>query len=119
MTREKIDEGVYLDKDKFGYKLVYPFKNEDGSLNWFNIAVGGNWYSLIKTIGFVLLIIFMSWSYAHDVKECREVMAAPCEACQAIGGFDSGDYWEDAINNLTEDDMKGWDWYDNISDFVE
>ena len=47
-------EKVYMKKDWLGWRIVNPIKNEDGSLNWFNILVGGK-RNLVNLI--VILII--------------------------------------------------------------
>lgn len=79
MIIEKIREGLYIKKDKFGYKVIYPIKNDDGTTNWFNLLTGGTWYKLIFTIIVVLLILGMCYSYYHDVKACLEFQNNICD----------------------------------------
>jgi len=59
----------------FGWRVVYPVKNEDGSWNWFNILTGGSWAKVI-TIAIIVLIIFVGiieYRTAVNVaKECLE-----------------------------------------------
>jgi len=78
---EKIREGLYLKKGLFGYRLVYPVKNEDGTINLFNLLTGGSWGNLIKILLIIAFILILSLSYYHDIKECRKVMANPCNYC--------------------------------------
>lgn len=78
---QKIDDGVYLKKDKlFRYRLIYPIKNSDGSWNWFNILTGGSWGNLIATSLVIAAILFSVWAYKHDTdaliqfaKKCIEM----------------------------------------------
>lgn len=76
---EKIREGLYVKKSFDGYRVVYPSKNEDGTLNWFNIITGGNYWKLIKTLLILLLIFAITWSYWHDVKSYREFQKNICD----------------------------------------
>lgn len=51
-------EDVHIKKDKLkGWKVIKPWKNPDGSLNWFNILTGGSWSNLLLIIIFVVLAI--------------------------------------------------------------
>ena len=45
------DDGSYLKKDElFGYRVIYPYKNPDGTIHWFNLLTGGSWAKLIVTL---------------------------------------------------------------------
>jgi hypothetical protein len=81
MMEDYNDDGSYLKKDMFGYSIIYPYKNNDGSLNWFNIWTGGSWAKLIVTLLIVSLIIFSVYAYKTDVKTCYEVIENPCDYC--------------------------------------
>jgi len=56
---EEIPEGemIYLSKGIFGWGVVNPIKNEDGSTNWFNLIVG-SWSNLIGVL-FILFLLFI------------------------------------------------------------
>ena len=84
---EKIREGLYVKKGFDGYRVVFPIKNEDGSLNWFNILTGGNWMKVAKLILIVLLVLGMSWSYMRDTRACRDLMEDPCPHLPDISAF--------------------------------
>ena len=76
------DDGSYVKKDKrFGYRVIYPYKNNDGTINWFNLCTGGSWAKLIVTILIVSLILFSVYAYKTDVKTCYEVIKNPCDYC--------------------------------------
>ena len=71
---EKIREGLYIKKSLGEYNIVYPIKNEDGTINYRNLLIGGSWKSFIETIIILLLILFSGYSYLHDTKECFKVL---------------------------------------------
>jgi len=80
--KEVVIEGekVYLKKDFTGWRIIHPPKNPDGSLNWFNIIVGG-WGNMIFIL-FVLGLTFgFFYIYAHDTAEMQKVLENPCEYC--------------------------------------
>ena len=81
---KKLDEGVYLRKGKFGYRLVYPFTHEDGTVNWFNFFTGGSWMNLLKWGIVVALILFSCWAYYHDVIQALEVCNNVYARCSGI-----------------------------------
>ena len=64
-----------------GYRVVYPNKNQDGTLNWKNILLGGSWWNLIKSLVVLGLILLFFWVYNHDTYVCRENAKAFVEHC--------------------------------------
>ncbi len=83
----KIEEGIELKKDSFGWHIVYPTRNKDGSINWFNFITGGTWWNLIKVGGILAIIGFITWSYFRDINACVQVMQDPCKYCDYLGGM--------------------------------
>jgi len=84
---EKIDENNWklnknqaLRKTKKGYRIIYPIKT-DGKINWRNLIMGQNIWGLV----FVAIILFATYGYIHDTKECRELISElkedPVEFC--------------------------------------
>jgi len=71
-------ETIYLKKSFDGWRVIYPIKDEQGKINWKNLLTGGGFWSLIKILIIVGLILTISWSYHHDTKWCREFMSNPC-----------------------------------------
>lgn len=88
MEDKKIDEGIYLRKGSLGYRLIYPIKNDDGSINWFNLFCGGSWGNLIKTIFILCAILAMVYSYKVDVATYKNitdyVSQHPCDWCNNL-----------------------------------
>ena len=65
------EEKVYMKKDFFGWRVVHPIKNEDGSLNWFNMLTGGSWGNLALLICVVGIVCFGIWSHYHDIEAIK------------------------------------------------
>ena len=63
----KIDEGVFIRKGKWGYRLIHPIRNEDKSINWFNLITGGSWEGFIKTSFLVIILVASIFLYKHDI----------------------------------------------------
>jgi len=101
MARRIIEAGdlpleakVYLKKNMFGkgYHIVYPFKNADGSINWFNLLIGG-------TKNFILIVLFIGlllWSTADSrekvnlyAEKCELAMKEPVKFCDNLGYFNA------------------------------
>ena len=107
MPIEKIREGLYVKKSFDGYRVVYPYRNEDGSLNLFNILTGGNYWKLVKVGIILLLILGMSWAYARDTEACRDLISNPCKYYSNISLYCTQDYYKiqlDLSKEVTEDE---------------
>ena len=93
------DDGSYLKKDElFGYRVIYPYKNPDGTIHWFNLLTGGSWAKFVVTLLIVALIIFSVWAYKTDVSTCYEVIENPCDYCDLP-----------LNNNIPISNLKGWE----------
>ena len=79
---------IHLKKDIGGWRIIYPLKNDDGTLNMKNLLIGGNYINFAKTIFVLLCLLLLTWSYAHDMKQCSEIanyaVTNPCEWCEII-----------------------------------
>lgn len=92
---EKIREGLYVKKTRSGKWIqVFPIKNDNGTINWRNLIIGRSWIDLL----FVALLLFSLWAYAHDTKECRELIENP-PRCEIITANQGG--WDVALPNIT------------------
>jgi hypothetical protein len=66
---------IYLTKSKlFGYKVVYPIRNEDRTINWKNLISGGSWIKLGIVILIVLIILGCVYEYSHAVKVANDCL---------------------------------------------
>ncbi|MCK9371178.1 hypothetical protein M0R04_14800 [Candidatus Dojkabacteria bacterium] len=73
---------VYLKKDVFGWRIVHPLKNPDGSINVWNVLFGGirNFVTLLA----ILLILGMLLYGEHEMtKSMKEIVSNPCIHCSA------------------------------------
>lgn len=96
---EKIRDDLFVRKGKLGYSIVYPLKNEDGSMNWKNLkkALFSDLISSIPYLIAVGAILFMLLPGAQQLKEqCEEAILDcqenACDICtqQRIGNNDFG-----------------------------
>ena len=74
------EDKVYMKKDMFGWRIVQPMKNEDGTLNWFNILTGGM-RNFVFTMVMLFFILGFFYVYNHDTAEMQKVVESPCEYC--------------------------------------
>jgi len=101
LTRvQNIEEPVYLKKGIFGYRVVHPTKNPDGSWNWLNVITGG-WENLIALIIILLIIISFMYGVREMMVSCNDMAENPCKYTdldckryydipQSLEGFDYG-----------------------------
>jgi len=74
------NEKVFLKKDFMGWRVVEPWKNEDGSINWFNLLVGGkkNLFILL----FIMIITFLFYVGINEMISNYKIIAEePCKYC--------------------------------------
>lgn len=67
-----------------GWRIVHPLKNEDGSLNWNNIILGGSVWSFVKILLVFLLLIGTIIVYHYDTKKCTETLTHIDDICAAL-----------------------------------
>jgi len=77
-------ERVYLKRGWFGgWVQVFPFKNEDGSINWKNAIFGGerNFIWLVIFLAFISFLILGVWEVWPQM---MDIVRDPCTYCRAI-----------------------------------
>lgn len=81
-----VAEKVYMKKTFMGWKVVHPIKNEDGSINWFNLITGGSWWNVFFTAVAVGVMSFFFYEYASNIDHFLNCFASPVnlEACKAV-----------------------------------
>jgi hypothetical protein len=66
-------EDIALQRDFMGFRVVHPIRNQDGSINWYNLLTGGHWIRLVTVI-FIIIIILGAineyWGHYTMLKEC-------------------------------------------------
>ncbi len=85
------NQPIYLKKDPFGrggYRVVYPYRNEDGSINYFNLLTGGSWWNIFVVSFIVFALIGSIWAYRRDIGVCTDLMNKvvedPCKWCRIM-----------------------------------
>lgn len=83
---EKIKEGLFVKKEWYGYRVVYPIKKDltkpatKENINWKHVFIG-DWGNFINISIFVVLLLFLAWAYNHDTQECRDLIENPEAYC--------------------------------------
>ena len=101
-------ENIYFKKDMFGYRIVHPIKNEDGTINVINLLFGGT-RNLINLIIILLIMGALLYTYNHDIKEMKDVVENPCNYCAGYANYYQGPVLEgynETLFRLTGE-MKG------------
>jgi hypothetical protein len=81
IIERKEEDSIIQDKVKltysslFGWKVVYPYRNEDGTINWKNLISGGSWYKLGIVIFIVLIILGCISEYSNSVKIANDCLS--------------------------------------------
>ena len=78
------EDRVALKKTGTGYRVIQPWKNEDKSINWFNVLTGGSWANLILVFIFVVIILGAVSEYASNINALLDCFRVPgqLEICQ-------------------------------------
>ena len=89
IKRIKVDEDeICLKKGFDGWRVVFPYRNADGTINLKNLIFGGSVWKIITPIFICLVVLFVTLAYSHDLKACSEAAnyAAehPCEFCLTV-----------------------------------
>lgn len=81
---EEIKPGLFIQKTSKGYRQVHPGA-WDGKMIWKNLLLGPNF---LKNFIWFVIIIFLAWSYFHDVDVYQEfyeeVSSNPIAYCQNV-----------------------------------
>ena len=71
-------EKIWLNKSKlFGWTVIHPDYNEDGSINWKNMITGGSWTRLVimlVIVGVVLGFLYEYSTLATLYMKCRQTL---------------------------------------------
>jgi len=69
-------EEVALKKDFMGWRIVRPFRNSNGSLNWKNIISGGSWIKFFIMLFIVVVIIGAMFEYYSQLNLLTKCLTA-------------------------------------------
>ena len=62
------DAKVFLKKEGDSYRVIHPIKNEDGTLNWFNILTGGSWRNVILVSVIIIILLGLLYEYSSNMQ---------------------------------------------------
>lgn len=65
---EEIKPGLFIQKKGKAYRQVHPAA-WDGKINWNNMLFGGSVYKTFMWFG---ILLFLVWSYQHDVAQYKD-----------------------------------------------
>ena len=82
-------ETLYLKKGFMGWNVIAPYKNEDGSINWFNLLTGGSWIRLAGTVILVIIVLGLIYEYTTNIGTLVGCFNDPIalEVCKKSFGF--------------------------------
>lgn len=78
---------VFVSQRGDNFRVVKPWRNENGSINWFNFLTGGSWLNLILTIGVVLIILGLMWEYNNNIQTLLDCFEVPGRLQSCIEQF--------------------------------
>lgn len=70
------------------FRVIHPWKNKDGSMNWFNLLTGGSWINVIATAAIVALILGVTYEYSTNINRLLDCFRVPglLETCKDTFG---------------------------------
>jgi len=78
---EEVKPNLFVKQTKKGgWRVVYPWKNSDGSINWRNFLLGDTNLLIAGVIVIVFVLLFL-YSYKQDMATFKEVIENPCKYC--------------------------------------
>ena len=86
---EEIKPNLFVQKigESDSYRVVHPLKKNIygrftwGNIHWKNLITGGSWSNFFTILFVVALLVYLAWGYAHDTRECRELLENPQKIC--------------------------------------
>jgi len=93
-------ETVNLKKGMFGYRVIHPAKNSDGTRNWINILVGG-WGNFIQLLFILFVLLSLFYGVIEMNRDCIELAENPCKFTDLDCSIDNQDF------NFQAGDMYG------------
>ena len=88
MNKVNIDgEEVYIKKGIFGFSVVHPIRNEDKTINWFNLIVGGSWFRFFIDLFIVLILLLAINEYVNNLKLCVDIISNATAQAEQIPQF--------------------------------
>jgi len=81
-----LGDSKFLKKTKYDWRIIHSYRKDIGknptlsNIHWKHATIG-TWGNLFRLIIIITLLVFLSWSYARDTKECRAIIEDPITFC--------------------------------------
>ena len=72
------------------FKVVKPYINEDGSINWFNLLTGGSWWNLVITAVIVIVVLGVLYEYSLNIQTLLDCFQVPGKLQACVDRFGYG-----------------------------
>ena len=72
------NKNVFVSQSGDSFKVIKPYKNEDGSWNWFNLLTGGSWMNLIMIAVIIFVILGLLNEYTTNIR----ILQSQLQVCQ-------------------------------------
>jgi hypothetical protein len=82
-------EKIYLQRSNYGIKLldywrvISPYKDETGKINWFNLLFGG-YSNLLFLIIATVFFILLTFGFQEIFSGCQAIANNPCLYCKSL-----------------------------------
>lgn len=75
-----------VSKDRKNFRVVKPWKNKDGTTNWFNVLTGGSWWNLLLVAFMVIVITLAIKEYVGNINTLLDCFRVPgqLEICKDV-----------------------------------
>ena len=82
---------VFISQRGESFKVIKPFKNSDGTINWFNVLTGGSWGNLIMVGIVILILIGLLNEYSSNLNLLLDCFRVPgrLQICMEVFGNQS------------------------------
>ena len=72
------------------FRIVKPYTNEDGSINWFNLLTGGSWWNLVITAVIVIVVLGVLYEYSFNIQTLLDCFQVPGKLQACVDRFGYG-----------------------------
>ena len=96
MVIEELKPGLFIQTTATGnHRIVKPIKkridepfNFKTNCNYKNLLIGGSWSSFFTILFIISIMMLVTFGYAYDTKQCREIISDPIGFCKDSNACD-------------------------------
>lgn len=81
---------VFISQREDNFRVVKPWRNEDGTFNWFNFMTGGSWKNLILVAAVVIIILGVFYEYSTNINTLLDCFRVPGKLQICMETFGTG-----------------------------